>query len=134
LVSQDRRHLFVTPCTTVTTVSITIIALTITTAKPITTSSPLSHRQHNHHIHQNKKPLSQALMLMFRITFNKLFEWFFSRMLANNHGGPGLILGRDMSVSGPLRMKMTLVKFTTNKNNHCHHFQENHHHHHHNNL
>jgi hypothetical protein len=32
----------------------------------------------------------------FRITFNKLFEWFFSRVLASHAGGLGSIPGRDL--------------------------------------
>jgi hypothetical protein len=39
---------------------------------------------------------------MFRIVIKKLFEWLFSRVLASHSGGPGLIPGRDISVSGPL--------------------------------
>jgi len=36
------------------------------------------------------------------IAINKLIEWLFSRVLVSHAGGPGLIPGRDISVSGLL--------------------------------
>ena len=43
---------------------------------------------------------------MFQIAINMLFEKLFARELASQCGGPGSILGQDMSVLG----EMTLVK------------------------
>jgi hypothetical protein len=42
------------------------------------------------------------LLRMFRITINTLFEKLFAGVLAIHRGGQGKIIGRDMSVSGPL--------------------------------
>ncbi len=39
---------------------------------------------------------------MFRILVNELFDQLFARVPASHFGGPGLIPGRDMSVSGAL--------------------------------
>jgi hypothetical protein len=40
--------------------------------------------------------------LIFRIAINKLFKWLLSRVFASHRWGLGSILGRDITVLGPL--------------------------------